>query len=936
MAIVNLGNVVGSLARTTPPNTKKYIWWFHILDINYPDEGILKKYDATLGEWIPAMDLYWLGAINGFQTNTPPVGPVAGDTYIIGTSPTGIWSGKNNQHAIWLGHSWFYITPKAGSRASSKSGGTTTYHFNGSIWASAAFGGLATAANGLSTSGSVVKFGGTPLTEVVQLNLNTAGGGYLQFIDGSDIIADFPTRRLYHDTGEKSIDWDSGELLNLGGDARLDWLSGYMYDSFGSYSILWFDHQLHAVNGLSVDYNTRELIAIDSFFAAPSIDWQQRYAYASNGERTIHWNTCELRDVTGSNISVDWGARVLYMSDGTASVRWADHTLVNSVSDTTLNWQLGYLIAENGSQNSVEWLNRYLITSGGAYVVDWENGVMTDDLDINAFHWFSRIIYDTDGVVSVDANQRTLTSETGLAAIRFTDNPFISGIWGLGNSADVAGELSVFGRVFMQSWKTNYVENHVNDTVDYTPHITISSAQQSNHDNPNGDAIRIIEEHGAAKAGIKWYSAGKPAQVISTNAQPFAVTTGQTLILQISGGASVTVTFNPAISGAATAAEICDAITKAVNYTSYPTGLVSTTYWGQAIEHVAQSGSNRPGDPIYVAIRSAFLGVGGSVNITGGTARVALGFSTGSVTGTVGTTTISASGSSTRPVEQMAWLIAHHFPNNPASSNEHYHFSIEIPDASGEMQTRVSWEMYRDVCRMLISSAMLILDTYPLTVAASANSNKSIFFSRDNTGRDIARVWELQTEADSSGGNLRVRGYDAAGAATNLMVFERLNKYIFVDGAIQEKIRPSTNSSAGTLTLTPQNGNTFVLSGTTQISYMANTTWQAGTVIRLILQGAAGFVHAAGSPTSTNRPFKLMRSQNYVASSVGSIHEFIYDGTTYGNQWVEISRNDFSDTRVIYGDGVTIGSWREIVISNIMYRQLLEASGWVTKQAWNE
>lgn len=894
---INLGNVVGLIASTAAP-VKKYIWWFHILDAAYPNEGILKRWDEVSGSWIRAEDSFWLGAVNGINQTAPPGSPAVGDSYLIASSGTsGAFVGKENQHALWLGHSWTYTVPKTGSRGSSKSSSSATYYFTGSAWTTVSIAGITGATNGLSISGSNVKFGGTPLTEAVQLNINSSGGGALQFLDGGDILADIASRRLYFDTAEISVDWDTGHLNNVGGDVRLDWLGGYAYDGSGQYSVNWFDHQLHAFNGLSVDYDFRQLMAIDSFLSAPAIDWQYRYAYADNGNRTIHWNTCELRDYTDSNLSVDWGSRVLHLSDGTASIRWADHTLLSSSSDVTLQWQDGFLFDAAGN-HSVEWAYRYLITSGGAYVVDWENGAMADASDVNAFNWFSRIIYDTAGLQSVRGNARQLVDELGSTAIQWSDsNRFIYGVWTWANSAGLAGEMNMYGRINLQSWES-YVPANVNSNTDYSGRLTISAFQQANHDYPNGDAIRIIEEHASAKGGIKWYSAGKPAQVVSTNAEPFAVTTGQTLILSVSGGASITVTFTPAISGAATASELSDAITKAINYTNPagPTGLVDPQYWGQCVPYILQSGTNRPDDPLYIAIRSAVLGLGGNVNITGGTARAALGFSIATTTGTSGTTTLTGG----RSVEQMAWLIAHHLPNNPASNNDHYHLSVELPDASGEMQTRVSWEMYRDVARMMVSSAMLVLDTYPLTISASANSNKSIYFSRDNTARDISRVFELQVKGDTAdGGNLGIRAFSDAGVVTELLTFNRLGKYMAANGAMEWKIRSTANTAATTMTLSPQNGNSFQLSGTGTVQYIANTDWQAGSLMLIKLQGAATLTHNAGSPTSTNRPLKLRGGVNYTAGTNGSIHVFQYDGSGYSNVWEEVSRSSVDPVMAI-------------------------------------
>lgn len=41
--------------------------------------------------------------------NTPAVGPTIGDSYIIGTAPTGVWAGRANCVTIWSGTAWDFI-----------------------------------------------------------------------------------------------------------------------------------------------------------------------------------------------------------------------------------------------------------------------------------------------------------------------------------------------------------------------------------------------------------------------------------------------------------------------------------------------------------------------------------------------------------------------------------------------------------------------------------------------------------------------------------------------------------------------------------------------------------------------------------------------------------------------------------------------------------
>ena len=48
------------------------------------------------------------------RTNTPPAAPAEGEVYIIISTATGIWTGKENQVAWFIGGTWRYISPFEG------------------------------------------------------------------------------------------------------------------------------------------------------------------------------------------------------------------------------------------------------------------------------------------------------------------------------------------------------------------------------------------------------------------------------------------------------------------------------------------------------------------------------------------------------------------------------------------------------------------------------------------------------------------------------------------------------------------------------------------------------------------------------------------------------------------------------------------------------
>lgn len=68
-------------------------------------------------------------------TNTPPVSPATGDTYIVGGSPTGAWSGHTGKIAQWSGAAWLILTPAEGWTAEDQAQ-DTAYRYSGSAWVS--------------------------------------------------------------------------------------------------------------------------------------------------------------------------------------------------------------------------------------------------------------------------------------------------------------------------------------------------------------------------------------------------------------------------------------------------------------------------------------------------------------------------------------------------------------------------------------------------------------------------------------------------------------------------------------------------------------------------------------------------------------------------------------------------------------------------------
>jgi hypothetical protein len=134
----------------------------HDVKITSPVDGQFLTWDATQSVWKNASaasttQIELDPVIN--LLNTPPASPSDGDRYRIGTSPTGVWVGKNNQIAQWSAgtSAWVYTIPVTDNIVF-QTATSTTFRYNGTGWVQWA--GTPLLQNG-NTLGNVVKFGTT-------------------------------------------------------------------------------------------------------------------------------------------------------------------------------------------------------------------------------------------------------------------------------------------------------------------------------------------------------------------------------------------------------------------------------------------------------------------------------------------------------------------------------------------------------------------------------------------------------------------------------------------------------------------------------------------------------------------------------------------------------------------------------------------------------
>lgn len=168
--------------------------------------------------------------VQSLGANTPPGSPVTGDMYVVGTSPTGAWSGQANNLAQWTGSAWLFTAADHGMSVVSVATGVLSV-WNGTAWlayvapssfiatlmddadaaaARATLGGTAFRALGTLTgaAGSFARFTGTggadavmqamvgtvsqsagvPTGAIIETGSN-ANGNYVKYADGTMICS---------------------------------------------------------------------------------------------------------------------------------------------------------------------------------------------------------------------------------------------------------------------------------------------------------------------------------------------------------------------------------------------------------------------------------------------------------------------------------------------------------------------------------------------------------------------------------------------------------------------------------------------------------------------------------------------------------------------------------------------------------------------------
>ncbi|MBB5716594.1 DUF2793 domain-containing protein [Sphingomonas aerophila] len=89
--------------------------------------------ELTHNEALATIDLAVWSSVEGAERNDPPAEPTAGKCWLVGSAPTGAWSGMTDAIAGWTAGGWRFILPVDGMSVWD-SGRKLTWRWSGAAW----------------------------------------------------------------------------------------------------------------------------------------------------------------------------------------------------------------------------------------------------------------------------------------------------------------------------------------------------------------------------------------------------------------------------------------------------------------------------------------------------------------------------------------------------------------------------------------------------------------------------------------------------------------------------------------------------------------------------------------------------------------------------------------------------------------------------------
>lgn len=143
----------------------------------------------------------------------------------------------------------------------------------------------------------------------------------------------------------------------------------------------------------------------------------------------------------------------------------------------------------------------------------------------------------------------------------------------------------------------------------------------------------------------------------------------------------------------------------------------------------------------------------------------------------------------------VAWLVAHGESNDSTPQNPvwHNHFSIELPDENGALQTSLEFPFapYNQpnafgmpMADRYVRSVVPLLAASNMYIEGDNATNKNIYFSSKKYKNEGGKRWGLQTDntteaGSNAGSDFRINSYDDAGVfVRTAMYIKRSNGYV--------------------------------------------------------------------------------------------------------------------------------------------------------------
>ncbi|MES2421120.1 MAG: DUF2793 domain-containing protein [Pseudomonadota bacterium] len=89
--------------------------------------------ETTHNEALALLDLAVQASVLAVGTDIPPANPVAGSAWIVGTAPTGAWTGRSRTIAGWTSSGWRFVAPHDGMMVWSIADGQSA-RFGDGMW----------------------------------------------------------------------------------------------------------------------------------------------------------------------------------------------------------------------------------------------------------------------------------------------------------------------------------------------------------------------------------------------------------------------------------------------------------------------------------------------------------------------------------------------------------------------------------------------------------------------------------------------------------------------------------------------------------------------------------------------------------------------------------------------------------------------------------